>query len=107
MPYLTLAIHKKNPAHFEPEYQQLLEDYSDTVIHGSRTLDEFYYHSCEDENLRRDILTRNEDQVLSKTIHGYVSNLSSWVLLNVDQVWIWVVDESKFFAPSDTQRCKY
>ena len=95
MPYLTLAMHRERSTKHTETYEALIKDYDSNVIHGSRTLDEFYYHSCEDQNLRLDIINRNQDQVLSKTIHGLMGDLESWILLNVDQVWVWVVDHSK------------
>ena len=97
MPYLNLGIHDALPTPQRKTYEDLLEDYATKVIHGSHTLDEFYYHSCEEPDLRRDVIIRNADQVLSKTIHGPIKDLTWWAVVNVDQIWVWVIDESKLF----------
>ncbi|KAI9896792.1 hypothetical protein N3K66_007814 [Trichothecium roseum] len=100
MPYLNLGIHDALPTPQRKMYEDLLKDYTAKVIHGSHTLDEFYYHSCEEQGLRLDVLSRNEDQVLSKTIHGPIKNLSWWALVNVDQIWVWVIDEKTIISSS-------
>lgn len=100
MPYLNLGIHDALPTPQRKTYEDLLEDYATKVIHGSHTLDEFYYHSCEEqEDLRRDVISRNADQVLSKTIHGPIKDLTWWALVNVHQIWVWVIDESMLPFP--------
>ncbi len=94
MPYLTFAkqVRSGQPSH---DYDELLESYRNRVIHGSRTLDEFYYHFDEDTELADDMRRRNEDQVVSKEIYGSTENEDSWTLLRVDQLWLWVIDESE------------
>jgi hypothetical protein len=94
MPFLSLAKYKRDIEAMSLASTLMLAEDADNIVHGPRTLDEFYYHSCEEKNLREDILRRNEDQILSKTIHGSLADLQSWVLINVDQLWIWVIDES-------------
>lgn len=64
------------------------------VIHGPRTLDEYFYHCCRLENAEKTMKDRNGDQVLSKTLHEKLCDRSDWILVNVDQLWIWIVNES-------------
>lgn len=82
-------------------YQGLLKAYKGDLIHGSRTLDESYYHSLAD---MEDMNHRNSDQVVTKRAQhlrikakeGKRPNksLSKLPMLRVDQLWLWVIDES-------------
>jgi len=66
------------------------------ILHRSRTLDQFYYHSLEDTQ------KRDEGQVVTRYIHHYEGNKSKTppgaggkkAILRVDQLWLWVIDES-------------
>src|SRR2546423_3036665 len=65
MAYLTFATHTSEKPRRDPmykRYRQLLDAYEGKVIHGSRTLDEFYYHFL--SNME----DRNADQVVTKWI---------------------------------------
>lgn len=78
------------------KYQDLLEDYKSTVIHGSRTLDEFYYHFSEEQKFQEDMADRNEDQVITKYIDGPPpedGRRVEWTAVRVDQVWLWMLDD--------------
>jgi hypothetical protein len=61
-------------------------------LQESRTLDQFYYHSLTDTR------KRDENQVVTRYInkvHGENhTERSTWEILRVDQLWLWVVDES-------------
>ncbi|KAF4949398.1 hypothetical protein FSARC_13488 [Fusarium sarcochroum] len=86
-------------------YDKLLDCYEGKVIHGSATLDESYYHFTmsqkkQDEpqghqkspSQEKDRKRRNESQVVTKHIHGKnVPKRSSWTLVRVNQLWVWVV----------------
>lgn len=94
MPYLTFAREAQD-AKGSPEYTNLLECYKQNVIHGSRTLDEFFYHFAQDAKLKSEMQRRNGDQVVTREITGPTKGLEYWTILRVDQLWLWVVDESE------------
>ncbi|KAF7954055.1 uncharacterized protein EAE97_001453 [Botrytis byssoidea] len=61
MPYITIgSCHQRDtkpkiyidPPKFRKSYNNLMEVYKDKVIHGTRSLDQFYYHSLADVSLR-------------------------------------------------------
>ncbi len=60
-------------------------------MHGTRTLDEYYYHFCMDSKSEESIQAHNKDQILSKVLHKDLNDRKSWILINVDQLWIWVL----------------
>jgi hypothetical protein len=77
------------------------------VLHESRTLDQFYYHSLKDTTERDasqvitryvDNLTRPKPSDRSKLEQWEIlrSKLEQWEILRVDQLWLWVIDESTF-----------
>jgi len=72
-------------------HQKLMEIYKGKIIHASQTLDQFYYHSLANTDLR------DRDQVVTRYIEG-TRNKNLWgselTVLRVDQLWLWVVDES-------------
>ncbi|KAF5492027.1 Ankyrin-3 [Colletotrichum siamense] len=49
------------------KYQELLDKYSETIIHGSATLDESYYHFGEDPESCKDRSRRNMSQVVTES----------------------------------------
>lgn len=63
--------------------------------HGTRSLDQFYYHSLG----RDDIQTRDENQVVTRYLigsrngEGVDSSRDWWPILGVDQLWLWVIDD--------------
>lgn len=67
------------------------------MIHGSRTLDEFYYHFSSETRFQEDMRRRNLDQVVTKEIDGDLESRSHFTALRVDQVWLWMLDSSRFF----------
>jgi hypothetical protein len=87
MPYLTLSDSNQRNDH----YQKLFETYKDSILHGSRTLDEFYYQNISDAEISR----RNQSQVVTRRVHSSLQGVQkSWPIIRVDQLWIWMVDES-------------
>lgn len=68
------------------------------VVHGPRTLDEYFYHSCRLREAEKTMDERNRDQVLSKTLHDDLCDRDDWVLVNVDQLWIWIVNYSMYLV---------
>ncbi|KAI6784034.1 Serine/threonine-protein phosphatase 6 regulatory ankyrin repeat subunit C-like protein [Emericellopsis cladophorae] len=79
------------------KYTKLLEEYSDSIIHGSRTLDEFYYHFASDERFQKDMQLRNLDQVVTKAIDGSPMGMADamhlFTAVRVDQLWLWMLDD--------------
>lgn len=62
------------------------------IVHRSRTLDQFYYHSLEDTS------ERDSTQVVTRypELRDKMGE-SKWEILRVDQLWLWVIDSSKFW----------
>lgn len=92
MPYLTFGT-QSSIGERKEMYTRLEEQYQDKILHGSRTLDQFYYYSLPNTDYRdatqvvtKYIEERNESEKELKTI------------LKVDQLWLWVIDESTFSA---------
>ncbi|KAE8449130.1 hypothetical protein EG329_008514 [Mollisiaceae sp. DMI_Dod_QoI] len=89
-------------------YQNLFEAYKHmgSIIHGSRTLDEFFYHSLSDKDAQADLEIRNKDQVTTKRIRHVISHVGGpgyWTIIRVDQLWLWIVD-NKTIISSSTHR---
>lgn len=86
-------------------YNQLIGQYSSEVVHGSPTLDEAYYHFASDLESDTERQHRNKTQVITtllrsdKTIGEKYQ--SYWKLLRVNQLWVWVIDNS-MSNPSST-----
>ena len=99
MPYLTFAKQKAKMLNLDPLEVDLnnLE-----VVHGSRTLDEYYYQFASDKDYQQeDIDKRNRDQVVTRWLHRgkKIDELHSWVLLRVDQLWLWIIAPGKLDSP--------
>ncbi|ATY60105.1 ankyrin repeat [Cordyceps militaris] len=61
------------------------------LIHGSRTLDEYFYHSCRWISMKRIMEARNCDQILTKSLEGgKMKPEKPAILVHVDQLWIWI-----------------
>jgi hypothetical protein len=59
-------------------------------VHGSRTLDQFYYHSLSSTE------TRDFDQVVTRYIETKPKEMwerDGCTILRVDQLWLWAIDE--------------
>lgn len=98
MPYITFSEQRKDGTTSE-EYQKLLKCYENTnvVMHGTRTLDEFYYHFERDHASEEERRRRNKDQIVTAELNagGDVAECESWTILTVDQLWLWVINESE------------
>ncbi|KXX77170.1 Ankyrin-3 [Madurella mycetomatis] len=93
MPYIRFGRIEKN-ARGDRNYQQLLDAYADQTIHGTRTLDEFYYHTAGDHKLEKDMKRRNQDQVVTKELDDVENpELKSWTILRIDELWVWVINK--------------
>ncbi|RYP60382.1 hypothetical protein DL769_008151 [Monosporascus sp. CRB-8-3] len=95
MPYVNFAIQVKEDKENEHKtrYQALLDLYKNETIHGSRTLDEFYYQFNPDKGDNpEDINRRNKDQIVTKELHDdNCDDLDEWILLRVDRLWLWII----------------
>ena len=91
------------------EYKDLIKMYTDggSVIHGSATLDESYYHFAPDDpDAQKDRRDRNRTQVVTKHLHpenhsqashfegSDMKTLRSWPTIRVNQIWIWTIANS-------------
>lgn len=130
MPYLCFstchdeARDKLTDSERTKAYQALLNEYQDSVIHESPTLDEWYYHFAMDKNSAEDKSMRNREQVVTKFLKEQEktketqSKLSAarntnvvgqinerletvksgsddhWTVLRVNQIWIWTFANS-------------
>ncbi|KAM3509998.1 hypothetical protein MY11210_006103 [Beauveria gryllotalpidicola] len=104
MPYVAPAW-RCDTLYQSSDYTALLDFYQDkeTIIHGTRTLDEYFYHSCLDSSLEESIQALNNDQILGKNVRNDVDKRAYGFQVNVDQLWIWVLDE-KTVVTSTTHR---
>ncbi|KAG4034424.1 hypothetical protein MFRU_003g03880 [Monilinia fructicola] len=67
------------------------------IIHSSRTLDQFYYHSLKDTK------SRDSDQVVTRYTH-YESRVDKALdILRVDELWLWVIDEETVITSSTSR----
>ncbi|EGX95027.1 ankyrin 2,3/unc44 [Cordyceps militaris CM01] len=90
------------------DYKTLLQVYQEkgSLIHGTRTLDEYFYHSCTGSELDESIQVLNDDQVLTKTIHHDQTKRGTKLQVNVDHLWVWVIDKATVVT-STTHRCDW
>ncbi|RYP52905.1 hypothetical protein DL768_002001 [Monosporascus sp. mg162] len=95
MPYVNFAmqVNEDKENEHKTSYKALLDLYKNETIHGSRTLDEFYYQFNQDKGDKpEDIHRRNKDQIVTKELHDdNCDNLDEWILLRVDQLWLWII----------------
>jgi hypothetical protein len=79
----------------EVALEQYLTPQSGRSLHPRRTLDQFYYSSLIDTSIR------DQDQTTSKWTgsgvgtEGHTSASDDSLVMMVDQLWCWVLDESK------------
>ncbi|KAM7208059.1 ankyrin-3 [Naviculisporaceae sp. PSN 640] len=101
MPYIRFGRFQKE-GDGDSRYKDLMNAYKDQTIHGTRTLDEFYYHTAGDERLERDMERRNQDQVVTKELEGDVKKLAlpSWTILRIDELWVWVLNKQTIITSS-------
>ncbi|KAH6880036.1 hypothetical protein B0T10DRAFT_519632 [Thelonectria olida] len=123
MPYLSFSIQRREPGNIDDEdsededymgtvnrkqptpqekerlikvmksHTELLESYQGHPIHGSSTLDEWYYHFGVDHDSVLDRDSRNMSQVATRCLSGSASvkGLEFWPLIRVNQLWIWTI----------------
>lgn len=92
MPYLTFATRSTDEER-KKRYDKLEEQYKNKVLHGPRTLDQFYYYSLSDTS------HRDDTQVVSRYFEEHSgSEKKPKKILEVDQLWLWVIDESRLSA---------
>ncbi|KAK1716731.1 uncharacterized protein BDZ83DRAFT_734000 [Colletotrichum acutatum] len=109
MPYLCLSVNldedHDNFKKAKKDYESLLAAYpTESIVHRSPTLDEWYYHFAEDQ--REDRNHRNASQVTTRYLEqskflgqngqkkrsSETSSLSDdLALVRVNQVWIWTI----------------
>jgi hypothetical protein len=116
MPYLTFTIAQKPESKEKDKNKDLSDTYHQKttqnnnrngvsnrdakndwkIFHESRTLDQFYYLSLENTSKRDDdqVVTRYIDKVPLEYMSLDLRNEKH--ILRVDQLWLWVIDESKF-----------
>ncbi|KAF4785494.1 hypothetical protein HER10_EVM0006852 [Colletotrichum scovillei] len=82
------------------KYEQLLSTYKPGVIHGSSTLDEWYYHFASDQEASKDRKARNESQVVTKGLPGKIEDKDFWPLIRVNQLWIWTIADKWLITAS-------
>lgn len=100
MPYITLGRCYSNPV--DDPSKKLHEDLCEAYkakdnkqgrkpIQGSRSLDQFYYHSLSDLKQRDagQVVTRYLRKLQGKVGDG---TPNSWPIITVDQLWLWVID---------------
>ncbi|KAH7153350.1 hypothetical protein EDB81DRAFT_946222 [Dactylonectria macrodidyma] len=81
--------------------EELFTAYKDSVIHGSPTLDEYYYHFGEDDESRKEQCTRNKTQVATKFLQQPDAKESEFCrLLRVNQLWAWTVGDEWLITSS-------
>lgn len=78
---------------------EFLNDKNRRTLHPRRTLDQFYYSSLGNTS------TRDRDQTISKWTgpnvpsDGRVGAVDKSLMIMVDQLWCWVVDDSMSAQP--------
>ena len=75
-------------------YEALMSAYQWKIVHASQILDRFYYHTLSNTD------EQDVGQVVTRCIEG-TKQKDKWsnklTILRVDQLWLWVVDNSKNF----------
>ncbi|CAI6091893.1 unnamed protein product [Clonostachys chloroleuca] len=107
MPYFCFSPMDTSLAKFKEEqekHHELLNIYKDSAIHGSPTLDEWYYHFGPDSDKEKD--HRNRDQVVFKFLKGAKDikspapsekdekdsdGQSADTFIRVNQLWVWTI----------------
>lgn len=92
-PYLMSIARIYQEMNYEPD-RRLLKTYltQSPPLHVRRTLHQSYYWT------REDTKSLDENQVVYRGTHGIKADGK---LLMVDQLWLWVLDESKFSTCSE------
>ncbi|KAF5974783.1 ankyrin unc44 [Fusarium coicis] len=104
MPFFCFSTHcpqMRGKEKLWDDYLDLLEGYGNSVIHGSPTLDEWYYHFSNDRESLEDRDLRNQGQVVSKSLSEVANEPvertsrdtkpKRITILRVNQIWIWTI----------------
>lgn len=108
MPFVSFSTYSQDPNDQKnwKKYKELKDLYKGQTIHGSATLDEFYYHFTstdkkdeeteEDKEAKKDRDLRNCNQVVTKILQPNKEQLQlhCWPLVQVNQIWIWTIADS-------------
>ncbi|KAH8815457.1 hypothetical protein F5884DRAFT_179677 [Xylogone sp. PMI_703] len=97
MPYLTFATYSRETRGSPSSFKELCEAYKDEIVHSSQTLDQFYYRSLSDMDLR------DQNQVVTKHITPDVSQEDEWTILSVDHLWLWIIDKDTIITSSTSR----
>ncbi|KAI0095733.1 hypothetical protein GGR51DRAFT_544735 [Nemania sp. FL0031] len=86
-------------------YQKLIDAYKDrgSILHVSRTLDEYFHYSFPDKDAQEDLDYRNRTQVISKRIQDIRAQNGcpgDWTIIRVDHLWLWIIDEKTIISSS-------
>lgn len=103
MPYLCFSVNldegQEPPEDEERQDHLLAECLTDSFVHASPTLDEWYYQFAEnDKESTSERLYRNRNQVVTRYLEedkSLAPNRSELKLLRVKQIWIWTIGNSK------------
>ncbi|PLB45673.1 hypothetical protein P170DRAFT_512322 [Aspergillus steynii IBT 23096] len=73
-------------------YKELIDACKGDVVHGTRSLYQFYYYALED------LSERDQNQVVTRALVGghkgkEMTNRPWWPIITVGQLWLWVIDE--------------
>lgn len=98
MPYLVMSEETNNTDNDDEALCNLLtKAYEGKTVHRSLSLDEFHYQRPRDEEFQDRIKNRNKDQVINKELNDWKKDGRSATIVRVNQLWLWVVNESKRF----------
>lgn len=100
MPYITLGYcDMSEQSKTATKYTELSKVYTGSLLHGPRSLDRFYYNALADDKMkdrdRSQVVTRGllkEDLIAEGMV---VDRNTKWPYLTVDQLWVWVIDDSE------------
>lgn len=97
-------------AEMKKEYDRL-DDSGNFVVHGSPTLDEWYYQFATDDSSKEERDRRNKSQVVTGAMKGRETTKAivqcteegkrkpgEWTLIRVSQLWAWTISDSAFDA---------
>ncbi|KAK6084042.1 hypothetical protein SCUP515_01737 [Seiridium cupressi] len=94
----SLSVHKSvEHLDYRGGHERLMDSYKERIIHGSRSLDQFYYSSL------KDMVSRDRNQVVTRSFlkrqngDGVPHKDPKWPYLAVDQLWLWATEEKILF----------
>ncbi|KAI1174739.1 hypothetical protein F4777DRAFT_552834 [Nemania sp. FL0916] len=109
MPYLTFGYCYRKDSKFKPyeTYSKLMDAYKDKIIHGTRSLDQFFYNALPetDERDKNQVFTRSWFGVDNG--QGVPDSAKRWPYLAVDQLWLWVIDDDTIVTSSTCRQDEF